>query len=308
MEDFKTILERVSHYIVIIVVTTLGLILILPIFFGVNFGNYGSFIGGVLGTLISCVTVYLVYETYKLQSRELKLSRDELEMTRNQLGIQNFEVTFFNMLNMMAKISTDLRGLKDYANDSFQEATSRMKQLYLGGYNSKNEKINDFIILIAFKMKQNQDGKKYDGIEYKEIENQLKGNQVMVNEIYKNWKLNHPDDEQLIEWIFTYIYKNYYNTRLSQYFRYINGIIDFINNSFSSTSDLDIGRRMKYTNILQTQLSSFELVLLFYNCLTSYSENSDGERELFENVKKYGMIDNVDVQLLMNTNHFEKYR
>jgi hypothetical protein len=274
-----------------------------------DFGDYGSFIGGTIGTIFGGITVLLVYRTYHLQKSELVLSRKELELTRGQLGIQNFETTFFNMLNMLSKITKDLRGLKKkYAIDSFQEATVRMRILYHAQYIADKDLLNREIVDIAIKMLDYDREEKYTNREMNLLRIELQNDVPRIDDIYHDWQVKHPDDSILIEWIFDYIYTKYYNTRLSQYFRYINGIIDFINTSFPSESEFDENKRSKYSNILQTQLSSFELALLFYNCLTSYSENSDGERKLFEHVKKYEMVDNVDVTLLMNAGHRKKYK
>lgn len=97
MEYFKTIIDRILLCVVLASATSVGLILLLPLFLGADFGNYGSFIGDLLGTLIGGITVYLVYQTYKLQEKELT-------ETRNQLKIQNFETMFFNMLNVFGEL------------------------------------------------------------------------------------------------------------------------------------------------------------------------------------------------------------
>lgn len=56
-------------------------------------GQVGDFIGGVVGTLFSLTGIILLYETLALQRKELESSRQVLEK-------QQFETTFFNLINL----------------------------------------------------------------------------------------------------------------------------------------------------------------------------------------------------------------
>jgi hypothetical protein len=121
------------------------------------------------------------------------------------------------------------------------------------------------------------------------------------------WKRKHPDDNALIDYIFGYVYRTYFETRLSKYFRYINSIVDYIKENFNSDSELDELQRKKYSKILQIHLSSFELSSLLYNCLSEYSvSKSSGEKELTKFVAKYKLVENVDLHLLLNRRHLFK--
>jgi hypothetical protein len=91
----------------IILVCCLGLFTVLiPLLFLYRkdtgfIGDYGGFMSGVLGTIISLVTVILVYRTFNLQKEELKLQRQELTQTREQLKKQQFETSFFQIMEML---------------------------------------------------------------------------------------------------------------------------------------------------------------------------------------------------------------
>ena len=56
-------------------------------------GHFGDFIGGFLGTILTGLATYLVYLTFISQKKELKLQR-------KLIAQQQFETTFFNMMNV----------------------------------------------------------------------------------------------------------------------------------------------------------------------------------------------------------------
>src|SRR5688572_29198754 len=58
-----------------------------------KYNELGDFVGGVVGTFFSIIAVYLLYKTYTVQ-------RQELTSTRSLLLKQQFETTFFSMLNI----------------------------------------------------------------------------------------------------------------------------------------------------------------------------------------------------------------
>lgn len=68
------------------------------------FGQYGDVLGGVVGTLLGFLTVYLLYLTYTSQ-------KTELAETRVALKAQKMDSAFFNLLNMLDNI----RSKHDYS-------------------------------------------------------------------------------------------------------------------------------------------------------------------------------------------------
>ena len=63
-----------------------------------DWGYFGDFFGGLVGTLVSLVAVVLVYLTYRLQKVELRETSKALNSQNEQLKIQQFENTFFKLL------------------------------------------------------------------------------------------------------------------------------------------------------------------------------------------------------------------
>ena len=50
-----------------------------------EFGAFGDFVGGVINPLLGFITIWLLVRSLKVQTREMGYSRDELELTRNEM-------------------------------------------------------------------------------------------------------------------------------------------------------------------------------------------------------------------------------
>lgn len=82
---------------------------------------------------------------------------------------------------------------------------------------------------------------------------------------------------------------------LSHYFRTIYHIYKFIDNS-------EIKNKKQYASIARTQLSSYEQILLFYNCL-----HDNGKEKFKPYIEKYAVFKNIDESLIINEDHFGEY-
>jgi hypothetical protein len=94
-------------------------------------------------------------------------------------------------------------------------------------------------------------------------------------------------------------YSIFYNTNisdLSHYFRTIYHIFKFID-----TSEIDDKER--YTSLVRSQLSSYEQILIFYNCL-----HDNGLKKFKPLLEKYKIFKNIDASLILNQGHREKYK
>ncbi len=89
----------------------------------------------------------------------------------------------------------------------------------------------------------------------------------------------------------------YFETKadLSHYFRTIYHIYKFIDNS-------KISNKKQYASIARAQLSSYEQILLFYNCL-----HENGSEKFKPLIEKYSVFKNIDKSLIINQDHLIKY-
>lgn len=69
-----------------------------------KFSSYATFLSGICGVGISLLTLYLVFETFKSQQKELQDTARALLSTEHTNKIQQFESAFFQMLSNHSRI------------------------------------------------------------------------------------------------------------------------------------------------------------------------------------------------------------
>lgn len=244
-------------------------------------GTFGDMFGAV-NALFSGLAFAGLIVTLLYQKEELKLQREELKETRNELNAQKlefqeqnktmkrqrFENTFFNMLSLQQEI---------VANLSFE---------YYASPNIRPHNIPEEIF--------------YRGVP----KGQFHGREVFEG-IYKHAIIEyngarHPDG------IVKILKQNGYiaypvisvTTRFDHYFRHLYHIYRFVD-----TSDLiEDSERYNYACIIRSQLSDYELVMMFYNCLTS-----NGRAKFKPLIEKYSVFNNLRFELLAKANDKEEY-
>jgi hypothetical protein len=81
---------------------------------------------------------------------------------------------------------------------------------------------------------------------------------------------------------------------IGHYFRHLYHIIKFIHES-------DIPNKKRYTGIVRAQLSSYELGLLFYNCLVDF--DIDEKNKFKPLIEEYKLLKSIDDSLIINKQH-----
>lgn len=89
-----------------------------------------------------------------------------------------------------------------------------------------------------------------------------------------------------------------YGSELHHYFRNMYYIVDYIDNA----KELSDAEKRFYASLFRAQLSSYEIVLLFYNCLTEI-----GEKKFKPLIEKYSLLRNIDFDLLFAADHRALY-
>ncbi len=238
-------------------------------------GAFGDKFGAV-NALFSGLAFAGLIVTLLYQKEELKLQRDELKETRNELNAQKlefqeqnktmkrqrFENTFFNMLSLQQEI---------VANISFDE----VKTIF--DFNTHT---------------QDEQRTSYNG-------------RALFREMYLNLKVS-IDKKQFYQGVKGAIQANNYSaysyisatTRFDHYFRHLYRIFKYVDTSDLITED----ERYDYACIIRSQLSDYELVMLFYNCLTT-----NGREKFKPLIEKYTIFNNLRTELLAKTNDKEEY-
>lgn len=114
--------NKFTKYIIIALIFFVGIIILYAIFFinefGINikadhnnWGQFGSYMGGVLGPIFAFITLIAILHTIDLQStdinirvNETKVQKQLAEDQKNLLDLQKFESTYFNLLNQITNI------------------------------------------------------------------------------------------------------------------------------------------------------------------------------------------------------------
>ena len=85
---------------------------------------------------------------------------------------------------------------------------------------------------------------------------------------------------------------------VGHYFRNLYNLIKFVDRN----DNMNYEDKKVYTNIVRAQLSSYELLLLFYNCLSKY-----GSEKFKPLVEEYHLLKTVPTDKLINEKHKDAY-
>ena len=257
-------------------------------------GVIGDFFGGVLNPIFALIGLFALLQTIRIQSQELKTSskalknsHEELQLTREEaqlsrkalqqqsesIKLQNFENTFFNMINLHNEIvkSLKLENTTYVINDIIND-----KQIYhlIKVNNIKTAKE----VLIFLNNKLQKFLIKFNSIDdYTPVNN---GNDL------KSKNQVHATEELYL------IFHEKFQEYIGHYLRNIYQILKFISNA-------DVKSKKFYSNILRTQLSDSELNIIFCVCITNKESEKAipllAEFEMFEHLQYNENISKKDI-------------
>jgi hypothetical protein len=228
----------------------------------VKFANFGSFIAGTVGVIWSFVGVILFYLTLRLQRKDLLFQMEELILTRKEMEGQKKQMEIQNSTLKIQNFETTFFQLLN----TYNEITSSIN-INIDNQNYKGRKCF-FNLYAALK----EDIIKTDTANGINIENTSKDITIEGSKVF---------------------FANY-QSELGHYFRFLYQLIKFID-----TSDIEV--KSTYISLLRAQLSSYELTLLFYNCLS--------EKEKFKLlIEKHSLLKNLDKSKIFNQEHLNLYK
>lgn len=236
-------------------------------------GQFGD-VFGALNTLFSGLAFAGVIWTILLQREELKLQRRELANTREEIRGQKEQLKAQNLT------------LKK---QNFESSFFQFLGLHNGIANSMAVS-NDFGNLYQ--------GRECFGFLLDEFKKEYKG---VKKNFYAEWEESPDKARQLrLEWI-NEKYEEFvkkYQSHVGYYFRALYNFVKFVD---QSDFPEEFEAKKFYTNLIRAQLSSDELGLLFYNCL---SERGAKFKKL---VEKYALLEDMDFKVLINEDHKNLY-
>ncbi|MCP3032633.1 putative phage abortive infection protein [Halobacillus sp. A1] len=187
------------------------------------FASVGSWISGITVPIFTFVSVLLLFTTLQIQKKEFK-------NTREALSRQQFDSTFFNMINLHNNIVDNIL----YEDSKSRDALEKL-------WKSFNERVEGYLRTL-YTIKQ-------------------KGEPVISPEL-EDFMSTYEDEEYMESMFDDFLQNN--NPSLGHYFRNMYRIIKIIQSSSLSESE-----KQEYRGIFRAQLSSAELYLLFYNVVYS---------------------------------------
>ena len=237
---------------------------------------------GAVNALFSGLAFAGLIVTLLYQKEELKLQREELKETRNELNAQKlefqeqnktmkrqrFENTFFNMLSLQQEIVANL-SFEYYASPNIRPHNIPEEIFYRGVPKGQFHGREVFEGIYKHAVIE------YNGIRYLDGIYKLLSNSGYA--IYSNISIT---------------------TRFDHYFRHLYRIVKYVDSSDLISDD----ERYEYACIARSQLSDYELVMLFYNCLTA-----NGRAKFKPLIEKYSIFNNLREELLAKREHKKEY-
>lgn len=230
-----------------------------------KYSQYGNFIGGLLASIFNFLTFILLLFTYFYQRGESEETRALNTQSLTILKKQNFEDTFFKMLDNLIELIKNTSG-PIYETPQFNSPTSYEDGLE---YFSKLRKefINWYFITGERHQAPNM---RIDIIKHVDLKDRDELILSAYNDFYDVFFSKHHD-------------------RLGHLFRYMHNITKFTE---TSLVDSEINSST-YINILQSQLSDSFIALLYFNALSNKSKNSKNEFEFRERLDNFNFFENL---------------
>ncbi|WP_338705238.1 putative phage abortive infection protein [Priestia aryabhattai] len=310
-------------------------------------GPIGDFIGGSTMAFFNIASFTMLVATIFMQKEELSLQREEIKKTRQEYNITNmtmkkqqFETTFFNMINLHHNILKEIKGGKAFFKQVYGDVKNAY-QIYAYDYHQEKfiseilegdiEKLQEFVEHLHINMCMDQyitslhknsltnqeykkikvnimngndltwnefaekqltpfRGESYDKEKYekfiREIDFRLYTSEVinpshiLIKKFVEDYSVN--PNSHLKQIAYEYVYEKDEDI-IGHYYRNLYRIVKLIQESEfdSDNPERDEIEKRKYRGILRAQLSSIELLMLFYN--VNYSKKGEKFKALLEN-------------------------
>lgn len=272
-----------------------GIIFVLALFIGdprkelTAFENLNTNYSGIISAIWALAGLFFIYVAFLgqqkqiiLQSEEIQLNRidvkatiEELKGQKNQMERQNFETTFFKLIGFLNSIIQDM------------DVLFIKRDL---GFYDPDRKVTEEDIL---------NGKQVNGRDcFKVIyENHFRHEYYhAIRNIPDDHELTRDENLKLINQAFGHTF-NKYQSDLGTYFRNLYNILKYLDESNVKKEDKAV-----YSNLLRAQLSSYELLILFYNGLSERGESKF--RPLMEN---YELLKDMPSDAVLRKDHLQYY-
>lgn len=285
------------------------------------FAQYGNFIGGFVGTIFSLVGVLLLYQTLIAQQKSLEQQILSQNTQKQSFEIEQFENTFFNLLKTQQDLTGGIKAYFKTTDSKFNVTTSTIlgreffaysklelqriwtsleSEKYMGTF-SEDPGYFQYLDQEIDMINDPNYPEYTTPIDAKEATRKIiEDERIRYTNTYYNiskevWtEIKEKALDRKIESLYGLFFKRYHYA-IGHYFRHLYHIIKFTRNFRTSESKSDIVFKRKYTDFIQAQMSSFELMLLFYNSLAF--------PKLFDLLKEFNFLENLAEEDLISISH-----
>ncbi|MCO6146568.1 putative phage abortive infection protein [Flavobacterium sp. NRK1] len=265
----------------IIIITLLAYIIKGHItFYDINFDKldaFGGFIGGLVGTSLTIVATLYIYRTFHAQKEELASQKEELKIQKELIAQQQFETTFFNLFNIHLELKKNINYNTEnsISKTNFESIVNGIQFFEFVHDDFRNvwkyeHNMSPSPIIKIHDIKEQMDNSDFSGLFFSDNIT----NEKLIQDIKFKYQI-----------LFQY-YKNY----LGPYFRNLYHLLKYINNNCPNNLS-----KKQYADVLQSQMSFSESVLLFYN-----SFEFDKMRE---QIKSFDFLENMHTSNLFELRH-----
>ncbi len=235
--------------------------------------HFGSFIAGVVGTIWSLASIILFYVTLKEQRRDFETNQKAVELQVKALEQQIAE------FELQRKELEETRLV--FQEQTVTQKIQRSENTFFQLLNFHNQIVN------SIDLRKNNNigevigvGRDCFKIFYARLENFAQ----------HEAKTKYSGDKSQVDIL--KIYEGLFakeQADLGHYFRNLYHIIKFVRQS-----EIKDEHKRDYTNLVRAQLSSYELILLYYNALSVY-----GRQKFKPLIEKYGLLKNMNDDLIL---------
>ena len=242
--------------------------------FGLNL--LGDFMAGTVASIWSLAGLFFIYVAFLGQKQQLL--NQKLEIMYSQLEVKYTRLELSGQKEEMKEQNNTLRQQK------FENTFFQLLSLFNSIVNSLDIRNRKTLVVTTT-------GRDCFVVFYRRLANHL--NAIIYGDASAMKDLSEATAVQTVE-----AYDKLYSedkSDMSHYFRTIYHIIKFVDKS-------EIENKKQYISIARAQLSSYEQILIFYNCL-----HENGNEKFKPLIEKYALFKNIDSSLLVNQEHLKEY-
>ncbi len=227
-----------------------------------DFGAFGSYLQGAVASLWSLAGLLFIFAAFLAQKQQIIQQDAELEDQKKQFALQHQSLKRQNFESAFFELLS--------FQNQITEQLRRVVKWSLGMAERTDVTEGRLCFSAWYKTLQG-------GFEAMAKSEEDKKNRDFVVNVYCDFYHD-------------------YQASLGHYFRTLYHVFKFV-----KESDIDTRQKRRYTSLVRAQLSTGELVFLFYNCLSPFGE------KFKPLVEEFGLLEHLDKDFLLNPTHADFY-